>query len=148
MREFSTTVDIPAAPPTVWSVLADIERWHEWTPSVTRIERLDPGPLAVGARARVRQPRLPQAVWQVTELIEGSGFTWVTSSPGVRVVARHGLEPIADGTRARLSVAFSGLLGPPVAWLTRGLNERYLGLEARGLRERSIRGRAELGSRP
>jgi carbon monoxide dehydrogenase subunit G len=43
---FSVTVEIPAPPDRVWAVLADIERWPEWTPTVTRIQRLDRGPLA------------------------------------------------------------------------------------------------------
>jgi uncharacterized protein YndB with AHSA1/START domain len=139
MTDFSITVDIAAPPERVWSVMADVERWPDWTPTVTRIERLDQGPLAVGSRARIRQPKLPVAIWEVTELREGLGFSWVTRSPGVRVVARHGVEPVGQGTRATLSVGFSGLLGGLVARFTRGLNLRYLALEAQGLRERSTR---------
>ena len=37
----------------VWAVMSDIERWHEWTASITGIQKLEPGPLAVGLRARV-----------------------------------------------------------------------------------------------
>ena len=36
-----------------------------------------------------------------------------------------------------LSIHFDGLLGPLWGWLTRRLNERYLGLEAAGLKRRS-----------
>jgi uncharacterized protein YndB with AHSA1/START domain len=137
MTDFAITIDIAAPPERVWAVMADVERWPEWTPSVTRIQRLDPGPLAVGSRARIRQPGLPPAIWHVSELVEGRSFTWVTRSPGVRVMARHGVEPIAGGTRATLSLRFSGLLGAVVARMTRRLNERYLALEAQGLSERS-----------
>ena len=137
MTDFSVTADIAAPPERVWAVIADVERWPEWTPTVTRLERLDRGPLAVGSRARIRQPKLLPAVWQVTEIVDGRTFTWVTRSPGVRVTATHGVEPIATGTRARLSLRFSGLFGPLVARLTRGLNQRYLALEANGLSERS-----------
>lgn len=140
MSRFSTTVDIAAAPERVWAVIADVERWPEWTPSVTRVERLDGGPLAVGSRVRIRQPKLLPVVWQVTELREGQGFIWVTRSPGVRVVARHSVEPAPGGARATLSVQFSGLLARIVARLTRGLNQRYLALEAEGLRGRSTAG--------
>lgn len=139
MTDFSITVDIAAPPERVWAVIADVERWPEWTPTVTRIQRLDPGPLAAGSRARIRQPKLPPAVWQVSELREGRSFTWVNQSPGVRVAATHSVEPIAQGARATLSLRFSGLLGQLVSRLTRGLNERYLALEADGLRERSTR---------
>jgi uncharacterized protein YndB with AHSA1/START domain len=137
MTLFSVAVDIQASPDRVWAVMSDIERWPEWTPTVTSIQRLDRGPLAIGSRVRIRQPKLPPAEWKVTELDEGRSFTWVTRSPGVRVTARHGVEANQGGSRATLSLQFSGLLGPLVACLTRGLTERYLCLEARGLRERS-----------
>jgi energy-coupling factor transporter transmembrane protein EcfT len=75
----------------------------------------------------------------VTELDEGRGFTWVTQGPGVRVTARHWVEANKGGSRVTLSLEFSGLLGPLIARLTRNLNERYLALEARGLREHSER---------
>ena len=139
MTAFRIAVDIAAPPERVWAVLYDVERWPEWTPTVTRLERLDPGALAVGSRARIRQPRLPPATWEVTELVEGRSFTWVTRSPGVRVTARHGVEPAPHGARATLSLKFSGALGALVARFTRRLNQRYLAIEADGLQTRSTR---------
>lgn len=137
MTAFSITVDIPAPPDRVWAVMADVERWPEWSPTVTRIQRLDRGPLIVGSRVRIWQPRLLPATWRVTELHEGRSFTWVSRSPGLSVVAEHGVEGAPHGSRARLSVRFTGWLGPLIARLTRSLNERYLALEAKGLGERS-----------
>jgi hypothetical protein len=137
MTYFSISVEIQASPDRVWDVLSNFECWPEWTPTVTSIRRLDTGPLAVGSRVRIRQPKLPPAVWKVTELDAGRCYTCVTRSPGVRVTARHWVEASEGGSRATLSLQFSGLLSPLVARLTRGLNERYLALEARGLRMRS-----------
>ena len=134
MTYFSLSVEIQASSERVWEVLSNIECWPAWTPTVTSIQRVDRGPLVVGSQARIRQPKLPPAVWQITELDEGRSFTWVTRSPGVRVTARHSVEASEGGSRATLSLQFSGLLGPLIARLTRGLNERYLALEARGLR--------------
>jgi uncharacterized membrane protein len=137
MTSFETSVEISAPPDRVWAVMSDIERWPEWTPTVTRLEPLDPGPLAVGHRARIRQPRLLPAVWQVTALEPGRGFTWVTRSPGVRATGRHWVEAAGPGSRAHLAVSFDGILAGLAARLTGGLTTRYLGLEARGLKERS-----------
>jgi len=137
MRIFSITVDIDAPPERVWAVMSDVERWHEWTASITSVTRVDHGPLAVGSRARVRQPKLMPAEFIVTEVEENKGFTWVTHSPGVTATARHVVEPIPRGTRATLSVQFDGLAAPIVAWLTRKLNDRYLALEAAGLKKRA-----------
>jgi hypothetical protein len=40
-------------------------------------------------------------------------------------------------SRATLSIHFSGLLGPFVGWLTSGLNNRHLAIEAAGLKRRA-----------
>ena len=136
-RSFSTTVDIAAPPAQVWAVMRAIERWHEWTPSIRSIDRLDSGAIRAGSRARVRQPRLPAAVWEVTDWVEGKGFTWVSRAPGVRVTGDHQVAPNQAGTRATLSIRYEGPLAPILVWLTGGLNDRYLALEAAGLKKRS-----------
>jgi uncharacterized protein YndB with AHSA1/START domain len=137
MKEFSINVDIAAPPETVWAVISDVERWHEWTASITSVKRRDEGPLAVGSRAHVRQPKLRPADFVVTELIAQREFTWVTRSPGLGATARHAVEPIAGRTRATLSVRFEGLLSGPVAWMFGKLTNEYLALEAAGLKKRS-----------
>jgi carbon monoxide dehydrogenase subunit G len=138
MTDFSIEVEIQAPPALVWEIMRDVERWPEWTPTVTSIRLLDPGPLTVGTRAIVRQPKLAPARWRVTELDEtGRNFTWVTRGPGLRVIAQHSVEARGDGSHATLSVRFSGVLGGLFAYLTRGLNDRYLALEAKGLKQGS-----------
>jgi uncharacterized protein YndB with AHSA1/START domain len=143
MTHFHTTIDIQAPTERVWAALRDIDHWSEWTPTVISVRPLDPGPVGVGTRAIVRQPKLRSARWQITELEEGRSFTWITHSPGVLVTGRHCVEGTANGSRAMLSLDFSGPLGSLVACLTRGLNKRYLALEAQGLKKH-----AEAGARP
>ncbi len=87
------TITIAAPPERVWAVLVDVERWPERIPTVDAVERLDEGPLAVGTRTRLRQPRLSQAVWTVTEMAEGSSYVWESRTSGVTVVAGHVVEP-------------------------------------------------------
>ena len=135
-NHFSTRTDITAPVAIVWTVMADVERWPEWTPSVTRAKQLPHGPLQVGSRVRIHQPRLPPAFWRVTELIQGASFTWVSRSPGVRVTARHTAEAIATWTRVTLSIDYEGLFGALLAWWVGELNDRYLELEANGLKAR------------
>jgi uncharacterized protein YndB with AHSA1/START domain len=134
---FVRTVSIKAAPARVWQVMSDVEAWPSWTASVTSVELLDDGPLRVGARARIRQPRLPVATWKVTELVPGSSFTWVARGPGLRTTGRHEVLPDGDWSIATLTLDQEGPLGGLVGRLTRGLTERYLRLEGEGLKRRS-----------
>lgn len=134
MLSFVKTIEINAPPDRVFRIMADVEKWPEWTRTVTSIKRLDAGPLKVGSRARVKQPKLITAVWTVTRLEPGRGFAWVSRSPGVRVTGGHWTEPNGTGTRLTLSLLFEGLLAPLAAWMFRGLNEKYLNIEAAGLK--------------
>jgi hypothetical protein len=139
--EFSITTEIDASPGVVVAVLTDIERWPEWTPTVTRVELLDGTslPLAIGSRIRIVQPKVPPAEWTVTAVEAGRGFQIVSRSPGATVEANHWAEPLGDGQRSRvtLSVTFSGWLGRIIGRMMRGLNERYVAQEAAGLKRRS-----------
>jgi len=137
MKTFRVTLDIHAPADRVMAILCDIERWPEWTSTVRSVRRIDSGPFAVGSKARVRQPKLPPAVWQVTELDERRSFTWISRSPGVQVAAVHRVEKNGTGCTVTLSLQYSGLFGPLLARVLRGLNERYLATEAKGLKERA-----------
>ena len=137
MREFRVVVDIAAAPARVWEIVRDVERWHQWTASISSIERLDDGPLRAGTRALVRQPKLPPNTFEVTVLEENRGFSWESRSLGLRGVGHHWIEATPAGSRVTLGVDFRG----PLAWLVGriygGLTQRYIEMEAEGLRRRS-----------
>jgi hypothetical protein len=135
--DFRISVDIAAPPDVVWSVMADAERWHEWTPSVRSIRLLDGPPLRVGSRALIRQPKFPPAMWKVTALDPGRGFTWKTGMPGMWVYAHHSVEPVEGGARATLRLHYEGLIGRLTGSMTHAITNRYLGFEAAGLKRRS-----------
>jgi uncharacterized protein YndB with AHSA1/START domain len=137
MNEFRTEIEISAPPARVFQVMSDVERWHEWTPSIASIKRLGSGPFAVGTRVLVRQPKFPAALWKVSAIEPGKSFTWVSTAPGMHVVGRHAVESTATGSRATLTLSYYGILGRIFARLTKGITERYIGFEARGLKARS-----------
>jgi hypothetical protein len=138
MTSFQIEIEIDASPDRVWGVMRDVQRWPEWTPSVTSVRLMNGGPLAIGTRAVVRQPKLPPALWRVTELDDaGRSFTWVSTAPGVRVIAKHSVATLGQKSRAALSLHFEGLLAPLLVKATRKLNDRYLALEANGLKSRA-----------
>jgi hypothetical protein len=135
IRQF-VSIDIAAPAERVAAVMKDTDRWPEWTPTVNWIRRLDSGDFRVGSRAIISQPKFPPAFWKVTR-IEPLGFVWVSVAPGMRVVAHHYVEPGGPNSRATLSLEFHGLLGPWFGRMTAGINQRYLDLEANGLKNRS-----------
>jgi len=135
--EQHTSIEIDAPASRVWAVMRDVERWGEWTASVRSVTLLDDD-LRVGARARVDQPRIPTTVWTVTDLTEGREFTWEARGPGTVTTGRHGVEATGPSTcRATLSIRQSGWVGAVVGRGYRSLTERYLAMEAAGLKARS-----------
>jgi hypothetical protein len=137
MSDFRHVVEIQVSPARVWSVLLEVERWPEWTTSVSRVRRMDIGPLTLGSRTRLWQPKLMPAVWQVTSLDEKRRiFAWTAHIFGMKIVARHQVDAVAAHSRVTLSLDYSGLLGAIMARAYRDLNWDYLTREANGLRAR------------
>jgi uncharacterized protein YndB with AHSA1/START domain len=136
-RIFTTGIDIAAPPERVWEVMSDVERWPEWTPSVTSVRRSGSGPLTVGSRLIIFQPKFPPAMWLVTAVDPDHGFTSTSGLPFLRVVANHRVDKRAGGSRATLTLTYDGFLGHLLARMTRDITERYLGYEAKGLKARS-----------
>jgi uncharacterized protein YndB with AHSA1/START domain len=138
-RLFETSRHIDAPTQPVWEVLYDVARWPEWTPTIDRVERLDDGPFGVGSRAKVRQPKLPQALWEVTEVVDGRSFTWEAKGPGMKTIARHEVVRDGDGSAVTLSIEQTGPMGAVAALLWRTLTQRYIELEAESLDARVTR---------
>jgi uncharacterized protein YndB with AHSA1/START domain len=137
MSKFSVTSEIAAPPERVWAVMFDVDRWHEWTPSITSVTRVDGRPLELGTRVLIRQPRFPAARWTVTTLEPGKRFEWTSKAPGLRVIGTHAVAPAEAGTVALLSIEIDGMLGGLWESLTREITQKYVTMEARGLKARS-----------
>ena len=136
MKDYSISVQIDAPPGQVWPVMSDVERWHEWTPTITSVRRTNAGPFRIGARARIHQPKLPPADWVVTSLEDGRSFDWESRAPGVRVVGRHRVDPASSGSRVTLSIQYSGVIGNLLGRMIGSISRRYIALEADGLKRR------------
>jgi uncharacterized protein YndB with AHSA1/START domain len=137
MSDIEVSVDIDAPPERVWAVITDVERWPQWTESMSSVQRLEPGPLAVSSRAHVRQPRLLPMTWRITELDPGRSFTWEARSPGLRMVAIHAVQPRDGGSRATLAVESYGVLATLLRPLLMSTGRRYVQMEAAGLKRES-----------
>lgn len=114
--EITDTIVIDAPLERLWALTLDIESLPSVTPTVTAADRLDDGPVAVGSRARLRQPGLPARTWTVEVVDAPTRFAWATRLLGVRMVGVHELTPTADGRceltlRVQLQGRGAGLLG-------------------------------------
>ena len=131
-------VEIDAPPHLVWEVFSDVQRWPEWTESVTSLVGRDGSDLAVGKRFAIKQPGMSKLVWKVTEIDPGASWTWVQRSPGVRVTARHWVTAQPGGrTLVRQQLEQRGALGALVGRMMAKKTRRFLELEAQGLKARS-----------
>ena len=148
-----TSIDIAASPEAVWSTLSDVERWPEWTRSVSQVERLDAGDFGAGSRARVKQPGMPRLVWEVTEYVPEEVFSWASKAPGVTTTGGHrlvadrggpggGSAALGDSVTVTLTLDQEGFLAPVVWRLTGSRSRRYVQMEADGLKRRCESGGA------
>jgi carbon monoxide dehydrogenase subunit G len=124
--EVTTTIDAPAE--VVWRAVRDVEKWSDWTPTVTEIRVHGGDEIRQGSVATVRQPKQPAREWTVTELVDGRSFRWTSSGPGLRFAADHALTTVttettettekgdgdadADRTTVELTFAVAGPLAP------------------------------------
>jgi uncharacterized membrane protein len=132
---FEKTIEIDAPQQRVWDVLSDLEAWPRRIETVDVVELLTPAPIGKGSRVRLKQPKLPEGIWDVTAWDAPSYFEWTQKTGGITSVAGHRVEAMSDG-RARLTLTLDmrGFLIPVVALFYKGLTNRYMSLEAEGMK--------------
>ena len=135
---FEKSIDINAPQPRVWDVLSDLEAWPRRIDTVEAVELLTPAPLTKGSRVRLKQPKLPEGVWEVTVWDAPSYFEWTQKTGGITSVAGHRVEALGEG-RARLTLMLDmrGFLIPIIALFYKGFTNRYMAREAEGMKQAS-----------
>jgi hypothetical protein len=99
---------------------------------------LDGPGIVMGKRFQIKQPRLPNVVWEVTAVDPGASWMWRQRSPGGTTCASHEVVPEdADRTLVRQRIDQRGPVGVAVGALMLRLTKRYLDLEAQGLKATS-----------
>ena len=132
---FEQTADIDASQQRVWEVLSDLEAWPRRIETVDVVEVLTPAPLGVGSRVRIKQPKLPEGLWDVTVWDAPSYFEYRQKTAGVTSVAGHRVEALEDGrSRLHLTLDMRGPLVPVVTLFYKGLTNRYMRTEAQSLK--------------
>ena len=127
------SIHIDAFAERVWEVLMAVEAYPEWTPSMTRVERVGGmvgADLAVGDRVRITQPRLGTMIWTVSEVEPPRRFGWVAVRGTVSFTGTHTITRSDSGVDLELGLEQRGFGAALAARLTRSLTRRYITLEA------------------
>jgi carbon monoxide dehydrogenase subunit G len=129
-------VIIQARPADIWQVLADVERWPTWTPTVLSVEPVTRDGFKVGAKYRVTQPKLRPGIYEVTERVPHEVFTWEQKSLGATMVAEHRLTAFdGSGTEVEFAFATKGLVGALAGSMYSRLIAEYVKTEAKSLKQ-------------
>ena len=137
--EWTHTQTISAPAEIVWGLATDVATWPQFMPTVQSVERLEEGPLRLGARAMIKQPGQRRALWTVTELTPGRTFTWESRRRGMTMSGSHSVEPEGAGTRSTLVLTMSGPLAPVLGPVLGPLMRRVLRTENACFAERAQR---------
>ena len=127
---------ISAWPETIWKILADVENWREWTPTVVSIEPVSAGGLSVGAKYRVTQPKLRPAIYEVTEYVPNAAFTWVQRIAGGELVGEHRVTARDQGSEVELRFHSNGWLAGLLSGMFSKTIREYVATEARSLKQK------------
>ena len=132
---FEKSIEIDAPQQRVWDVLSDLEAWPQRIETVETVELLTPAPITKGSQVRLQQPKLPEGTWDITAWDAPTYFEWTQKMGGSTSVAGHRVEALGPG-RARLTLTLDmrGLLVPIMALFYRNLTNRYMDLEAEGMK--------------
>ena len=135
---FEKSIDIDAPQQLVWDVLTDLEAWPRRIDTVEAVELVTPPPVSQGSRVRLKQPKLPEGVWDVTVWDAPSYFAWTQKTGGIISVAGHRVAALGDAcARLTLTLDMRGFLVPVVALFYKDLTNRYMALEADGMKRAS-----------
>jgi hypothetical protein len=137
--KFITQIEIQAPVQVIWNIMLQVERWHEWTPTINSIKKLGTDGFGTGTKLLIEQPKLPTAVWKVFEMKPEEGFSMAKENLFLKIVAAHILQPASNGTVVSLSLEFSGIFGKWVAKKYQQMMEEYLAIEAACLKKEAER---------
>ena len=111
MPNFTSRVRIDAPLETVFDFATDLEKARSWMPQITRIERLDQGPLRAGSRFRETRrigKREATAVIQVSAHERPSVHRASSSALGVQCEYEFRFLPDGESTTVELIASAQG----------------------------------------
>jgi carbon monoxide dehydrogenase subunit G len=109
MATITESIEINRRPDDVFAYATDFSRFAEWQGGVVSARRDGGGPLSVGTRATVMRRLGPRTLARTEEITElHPPRTWTVRGDGgpFAVTVRGTIEPLDQGSRSRLTIAF------------------------------------------
>lgn len=131
---------INAHPGDIFKVLMDFGQWNQWTASITGMSILNNDRPGTGARIKVLQPKLPPAIWTITESLPDRSLTWEKRSFGLFMRSEHLIITDNNKVTVTIRMTYKGPLAGLFYMLTRSLTDRYMTMEINGLKRECEKG--------
>lgn len=125
---------INALPGDIFKVLMDFRRWNQWTASIIEMSVLNNDRPGIGARIKTLQPKLPPAIWTITESLPDRSLTWEKRSFGLVMLSEHLISTSNNMTSVIIRITYQGPLAGLFYMLTHSLTDRYMTMEINGLK--------------
>jgi Polyketide cyclase / dehydrase and lipid transport len=105
------SVETEASAAEVWSLVAELARWHEWSPYVVGAEGLGTPEVEASAKGSVVLRGGVRVGAEILEVVPGESWTWRVK--GLRI--RHEVEATPGGSRLTMTPSGSGPFWAPAA---------------------------------
>ncbi len=115
---FESSIDINAPVERVWALIDKLEEWHQWMPSIKKIERISKGPLTAGSQLSVTAKVSGLTVtllMTITEFVPERSVVLEGKALGTKLTRFYTLEPVNGKTK----VIIGGDVAGALAWLAR-----------------------------
>ena len=126
--------EISASVSDVWGLTVDVESLPDLTSTITKVGRLEQGPLGIGSEVLIKQPGQRERVWTVNEFEPERRFAWTTKAIGLTMTGCHDLRRSDTGTSNTLTIELTGTLAPVVGPLIQRSIRKALATENEGFR--------------
>jgi hypothetical protein len=129
------TLLIHSMPYEIFDILTRFDRWNQWTQSITEMSVLNNDQLKPGSKIKVLQPKLPPAIWTITEIDPNKSLTWQKKSFGLNMRSEHLITSGPGMATVTLRITYEGPLAGLFYYLTHNLTDRYMTMEINGLKK-------------
>jgi carbon monoxide dehydrogenase subunit G len=132
MPKLNLSIDIDAAPETVFDVIADLENAAERIEGIEKMEILTEGPIGVGTKwreTRVMMKKEAVEEMEITAFERPNFYTAYAYSCGCDMIFTMRVEPRGAGSKLTMdwhskARTFFGKLMTPLGWLMMGMMKK------------------------